>query len=459
MRPGMALAPDCGTSVEARSVVCLLCLSSLPAAGAREPPAKGAEAAPGAYSACEALVQGLLIGVLAIATAALRDRCGSALRSLRARPRSAPQDPAPGEPAGAAAGASGGEPPAGSAAAASPQGRGGRPAVFRCAKGGRGRGSPAAAGESGGFGEMLAAARSRAPESPGGAPAAGAAGSSPAQRLALPRPGRGARVLQMRAKVGEFDSLRFDEVDTTEQMGLTCRMLATLKSFAQDVTYWEEDRKIDEPAFRLLDLDEVAQFALLRAAERAEALVEERCWREAYRELCAARPWLPRESRGGPAAEQRAAAEAEMARAEERARREDAELEALPRKDPCSSSSSAADGSPGSDSVAIIVRLPEGGTSRVLGQKAATLAALRAETGARVWLDQATGEAHVSGPAGAVEAARRGIKFLLTPVKGGEADGPLASAPPPTVEKPPASAPPSAEKEGSRGPSHVRRRR
>ncbi|CAK0869602.1 unnamed protein product [Prorocentrum cordatum] len=216
--------------------------------------------------------------------------------------------------------------------------------------------------------------------------------------------------------VAEFCSLRFDEVDTTEQMGLTCRMLATLKSFAHDVTYWEEGVKIDEPAFTLLGLDEVAQFALLRTAERAAALVDERCWREAYQALCAARPWVSSEPDSGPAQEQRAGAEAELARVEARARRESGEPRGPPRTGPCGGS--AAGGPPAAGSVAVVVRLPAGGAGRVLGPHAATVTALQAETGARVWLDRASDEAHVSGTPEAVEAVRRGIRFLLTPVRG-----------------------------------------
>jgi hypothetical protein len=217
--------------------------------------------------------------------------------------------------------------------------------------------------------------------------------------------------------VTEFCSLSFDEVDTTEQMGLTCRMLATLKSFAEDVIYWEGASKVDEPAFSLLGLDEVAQFALLRTAERAEALVEERCWREAYKELCTARPWLPSESLGGPAEGQRAEATAEMARAKEQAKQDGEEPL---QKDPCDGS--ACGKSPASDGVAIVMRLPAGCTSHLIGPRAATVTALQTETGARVWIDKAKHEAHVSGPPHAVEAARRGIRFLLTPVRGAEAD-------------------------------------
>ncbi|CAK0796049.1 unnamed protein product [Prorocentrum cordatum] len=421
----MALVLNCNVLKHAHVVASFVCLASLPGADSEELSAEGVEATTGAGSTCEALVQGLLIGVLGITAAAVKDHGASALRSLRARRRAAQREAAEGTPAGAAARANSEDRPQGAAAAANPQEKGGRsrPAVAPWARTSDARDSPAAAVGADGFGEMLAAARGQPPE------AAEAAASPAAQqrpeRPALPKPGRGARVVQMRSKVAEFCSLSFDEVDTTEQMGLTCRMLATLKSFAEDVVYWEGTSKVDEPAFSLLGLDEVAQFALLRTAERAAALVEERCWREAYRELCTARPWLPSESPDGPAEAQRAEVVAELGRAKAQAKQD---FHGPSQKEPRGGSPRGS--SRDSDTVAIVMRLPAGCTGHVLGPRAATVTALQAETGARVWLDVRKDEAHVSGPPHAVEAARRGIRFLLTPLRGAAAAPPVRAPPP-----------------------------
>jgi len=107
------------------------------------------------------------------------------------------------------------------------------------------------------------------------------------------KPTREARVRQFRAKLDEFFELDFDEVDPSQQDGLTHRMLFGLKSFGELVTFWQEDgTQVNEEGFRLVGLEEADMYALGRVIRKADRFLEERRFREAYDELCEARRWF-----------------------------------------------------------------------------------------------------------------------------------------------------------------------
>jgi len=119
--------------------------------------------------------------------------------------------------------------------------------------------------------------------------------------MALPKPSRPqfakptreVRTRQFQAKLDEFFSLDFDEVDPSQQDGLTHRMLVGLKSLGELVNFWQPDgAQVSEEGFRLLGLEESDMYALGRVIRKADKLLEERRFREAYEKLCAARPWF-----------------------------------------------------------------------------------------------------------------------------------------------------------------------
>merc|ERR1712118_470161 len=102
------------------------------------------------------------------------------------------------------------------------------------------------------------------------------------------KPTRNVRTRQFQAKLDEFFSLDFDEVDPSQQDGLTHRMLFSLKSLGELVNFWQ----VDEEGFRLLGLEEADMYALGRVIRKADKLLEERRFREAYDKLCTARRWF-----------------------------------------------------------------------------------------------------------------------------------------------------------------------
>lgn len=107
------------------------------------------------------------------------------------------------------------------------------------------------------------------------------------------KPTREARTRQFQAKLEEFFKLDFDEVDPSQQDGLTHRMLFGLKSLGELVTFWQKDgTQVCEEGFRLVGLEEADMYALGRVIRKADKLLEERRFREAYDKLCTARRWF-----------------------------------------------------------------------------------------------------------------------------------------------------------------------
>merc|ERR1712196_484096 len=111
------------------------------------------------------------------------------------------------------------------------------------------------------------------------------------------RPTREARTRQFQAKLGELFGLNFDEVDPSQQDGLTHRMLVGLKSLAEMVSFWQPDgTQVSEEGFKLVGLLEEDMYALGRAIHKAGKLLEERRFREAYDKLCTAHRWFDPET-------------------------------------------------------------------------------------------------------------------------------------------------------------------
>jgi hypothetical protein len=107
------------------------------------------------------------------------------------------------------------------------------------------------------------------------------------------KPTREARIRQFQAKLDELFQLNFDEVDPSQQDGLTHRMLVGLKSLAEVVNFWQADgTQISEEGFKLLSLEEGDMYALGRIIRKAEKFLDERRFREAYDKLSTARRWF-----------------------------------------------------------------------------------------------------------------------------------------------------------------------
>jgi hypothetical protein len=107
------------------------------------------------------------------------------------------------------------------------------------------------------------------------------------------KPTREARTRQFQAKLDELFNLSFDEVDPSQQDGLTHRMLVGLKSLAEMVTFWQADgSQVSEEGFKLVGLEEADMYALGRIIHKAEKLLDERRFREAYEKLSNARRWF-----------------------------------------------------------------------------------------------------------------------------------------------------------------------
>jgi len=66
-----------------------------------------------------------------------------------------------------------------------------------------------------------------------------------------------------------------------------------LKSLGEFVNFWQPDgAQVSEEGFRLVGLEEADMYALGRIIRKADKLLEERRFREAYDKLCTARRWF-----------------------------------------------------------------------------------------------------------------------------------------------------------------------
>lgn len=76
------------------------------------------------------------------------------------------------------------------------------------------------------------------------------------RRPQFSRPSRETRTRQLRMKLDECFELNFDAVDPSQQDGLTHRMLVTLKSLAECISFWTLDgEQVTEEAFHLCNLE------------------------------------------------------------------------------------------------------------------------------------------------------------------------------------------------------------
>eukprot|EP00928_Gymnodinium_smaydae_P037355 TRINITY_DN2594_c0_g1_i3.p1 TRINITY_DN2594_c0_g1~~TRINITY_DN2594_c0_g1_i3.p1 ORF type:complete len:665 (+),score=120.96 TRINITY_DN2594_c0_g1_i3:211-1995(+) len=119
--------------------------------------------------------------------------------------------------------------------------------------------------------------------------------------ISLAKPTRESRKRQIKSNVDECCNLNFEDVDASQQMGLTYRVLVVMKSLDVVHSYWEDDLKCEEVAFQLLGLDESDMIHVRTATERASTLVEQNNYRGAYDALSCTRPlfgqeWRPSKS-------------------------------------------------------------------------------------------------------------------------------------------------------------------
>lgn len=112
------------------------------------------------------------------------------------------------------------------------------------------------------------------------------------RRPCFKKPSREARIRQLNEEVHEYCALSFDEVDPFQQQGLTCRMLAFLKSLSRVLTWQDGDERGETPAYEMLDLSEVDLQMFKVVAQKADELIERNRFRQAYELLCHMRPCL-----------------------------------------------------------------------------------------------------------------------------------------------------------------------
>jgi hypothetical protein len=117
------------------------------------------------------------------------------------------------------------------------------------------------------------------------------------RRPQFSRPTRETRTRQLRTKLDECLELDFDGVDPSQQDGLTHRMLVTLKSLAENISFWTLDgEQVTEEAFHLFELTEDDMYGIGRIIRKADRLLEQRCFRDAYDQLRTAGKWFNTET-------------------------------------------------------------------------------------------------------------------------------------------------------------------
>eukprot|EP00746_Dinoflagellata_sp_MGD_P162782 gnl/MRDRNA2_/MRDRNA2_90496_c0_seq1.p1 gnl/MRDRNA2_/MRDRNA2_90496_c0~~gnl/MRDRNA2_/MRDRNA2_90496_c0_seq1.p1 ORF type:complete len:573 (-),score=129.20 gnl/MRDRNA2_/MRDRNA2_90496_c0_seq1:191-1909(-) len=135
------------------------------------------------------------------------------------------------------------------------------------------------------------------------------------KRPQFSRPSKETRTRQLHTKLDECFELNFDSVDPSQQDGLTHRMLVTLKSLAESISFWTLDgEQVTEEAFRLCDLQEDDMYGIGRLIRKADRLLEERRFRDAYDQLKKARRWFNPETLEEERSKARAHAERNVAR-------------------------------------------------------------------------------------------------------------------------------------------------
>lgn len=110
------------------------------------------------------------------------------------------------------------------------------------------------------------------------------------RRPCFKKPTREARLRQLKQEVREFCALSFDEVDPFQQQGLTCRMLAFLKSLSRVLTWQEGEVRGEMPAYEMLAVPKVDMQMFNVVSSKADELIEKHRFRQAYELLCRMRP-------------------------------------------------------------------------------------------------------------------------------------------------------------------------
>jgi len=123
------------------------------------------------------------------------------------------------------------------------------------------------------------------------------------RRPCFRKPSKEVRTRQLQEEARQFCDLSFDEVDPFQQQGLTCRMLAFLKSMSRVLSWEDGGCRGESPAYEILGLSEVDVHMFKVLCARAEELIENHRFRQAYEQLCRVRPRLGGEAVSPPARE------------------------------------------------------------------------------------------------------------------------------------------------------------
>lgn len=102
-------------------------------------------------------------------------------------------------------------------------------------------------------------------------------------------PSRKSRIRSVRRQIAQFCSLRFDDVEPSQQMGLTLRMLAIAHRLDDMLTYSDGVESCRETAFDLLGVSCASMNRICKIRENAKAMCDTRRFRVAFQELCKAR--------------------------------------------------------------------------------------------------------------------------------------------------------------------------
>lgn len=119
-----------------------------------------------------------------------------------------------------------------------------------------------------------------------------APGAQGRKRPSFQKASRESRTRQVQNRMAEFCSLDFQEVDASQQMGLTRRMFVLAKALADPVTFWEDEEQHKEQPFRLLGFGDADMLIVKGVTDEASQLIESQFYRQAFNKLCGLRPWF-----------------------------------------------------------------------------------------------------------------------------------------------------------------------
>jgi len=114
--------------------------------------------------------------------------------------------------------------------------------------------------------------------------------AQPPRRPCFRKPSREVRLRQLHDEVRQFCELCFDDVDPFQQQGMTCRMLAFLKSMGRVLSWQDGDVRGETATYEMLGLSKVDLANFEDICDRADDLIEKHRFRQAYEQLCQVRP-------------------------------------------------------------------------------------------------------------------------------------------------------------------------